>query len=668
MDTSFIDNQFPPEFYDYVTSSDKVDPRIQEVYKALRKYAASSKRKSWLDERRKAQRAVFDNELLSEKDKKDMEDMGQPEVPINKCVIGVANSASMATANKPDIKVYPLRASDPYLAELIKNGIDYVWLHNYGNDVVFDGVEERMIGGIGVFEAYQDINKGPFGSCVIEEGEIDCWYWDEDSRKRDRSDTHLIKAKLRTLEYIKETYDMSPDKIRPIGDPPRDDAVPGKVEDTSTSGDNYRRNTGNSVPHDRPLSSKVWEIEAYMRKVKKEHWAVATPTGAGMEPFLIVIEGAKTKEDVLSAINNIKSTGVVRGGETIPVSDVQYWPRRVTNRMKYVIVGDQLVDQAADSLEENTPELEVENPLGLDSDGDPVLPAVFYYAQRTEKAYYRSPTYYARQINTSLVKRESQFIFAISKNLSAPIVRETGTYWADSKRPDRPGNEIIIGTANRPPSRLVPGAIDLRGLQLRIEHDERNIDDAYGQTEVSKGRVPQNLERMSGRLGGILQDSSYLMQSPAIRGLESALERLGKVILAIILKYWPRSKWESLVTDDKVRSFIPDDEISQPRINPNDNPEAAQDQLDQRQKKWQAAIDKLLSMQMSVADFQVRITAGSSLPTNRMLKEELATEKYRIGLYDRRAALENSDDPHALETAERIDAREMEMAKMKGGM
>lgn len=668
MDTSAIDSQFPKEFYEHV-SSDSVDKRVRWVYRELRKFASSSKRKDWLESREKAQKVVFDSEFFDDNDKQDMAKMGQPEVPINKCVTGVSDSAAVATANKPEIKAFPLRDSDPYLAELVKNGIDYVWLHNYGNDVIFDGVEERMIGGIGVFEGYHDPNKGPLGSCVIEEGEPDCWYWDENSRKRDRSDTHLIKAKMRSVEYIKETYDLPDEKILTIGSSPRDDKQASAMEDTLTSGDNYKHASDAGVPPDGTMSNSVWEIEAHMRKVAKEHWAVAFPaegSPATMEPFLVVIEGAESRNDVKEAISSMRSEGIPRGDMVIPVKDVKYWPRRVTNRIKLVIVGDQLIDQAADSLEDHEPALEMVNPLGMDSDGDPVLPVVFYYAQRTGKAYYRSPTYYAAPINTSLCKREAQFIFAISKNLNAPVVREQGTYWSDSDRPDRPGNELVIGTASRVPTRLQPGAVDLRGLQERILHDERNIDDAYGQTEVAQGKVPQNLERMSGRLGLALQDSSYLMQSPAIRGLESALERLGKVILAIILDKWPRSKWLSLISNDKVRSFVPDEESNSPRPNPNENPEAANVEFAKRRQHWLAALDKLLSLQMNVADFQVRITAGSSLPTNRMFREEMAIEKYRIGLYDRRAALEHSDDPYAVETADRIDKREIEMAQVAG--
>ena len=70
-------------------------------------------------------------------------------------------------------------------------------------------------------------------------------------------------------------------------------------------------------------------------------------------------------------------------------------------------------------------------------------------------------------------------------------------------------------------------------------------------------------------------------------------------------------------------------------------------------------------------DVDIKITAGSSLPTNRIAKEQIAMEKYKIGLYDRKAALEYSDDPKAEEVSSRMDQQERAMIEaeaMKKGM
>ena len=46
----------------------------------------------------------------------------------------------------------------------------------------------------------------------------------------------------------------------------------------------------------------------------------------------------------------------------------------------------------------------------------------------------------------------------------------------------------------------------------------------------------------------------------------------------------------------------------------------------------------------------------------KLAKEQMALEKFAQGLYDRQAALEYSQDPHAKEIAERMDKKEAQMA------
>jgi hypothetical protein len=293
------------------------------------------------------------------------------------------------------------------------------------------------------------------------------------------------------------------------------------------------------------------------------------------------------------------------------------------------------------------------------------LPVVFYYGQKLAKAYYRGPTFYALGPNKSLCKRETQYTLAISKNLTAPIVRErTGSEWRDPEHPDAPGNEILLDKSARVPTRLNPGVIDFAALTNRIEEDKMNIDEAFSLPEVMRGRIPKGVERMSGRLGLALQDTGTIMHNPAIRGLESCLERLGKALLAIILRSWPQYMWESLVTDERINDFRPANDTQSQVADAEKSDELLRQERQERINRWSGAIQKILTNGLGIVDFNIAITAGSSLPTNRLLKEETSIEKYKIGLYDRRAALEFSGEPHAKEIAARMDKREMEMAQM----
>jgi hypothetical protein len=631
-----------------------VNPIVKSVYTSLASYASSDARHDWMNQADECRSAALENKFFTAQEEKEMRDSGQEPHIVNKLVTGVQGASAIATANRPDIKVFPLRESDPYLAEIAKSALEHVWLKNFGNDVTYDVVEEKNISGVGAYYGKLDKNKGPFGAVTFEEEDASLWYWDAESKKRDRSDTHLIKAQLRSISYIKSNYPSLKDKdIVSINDDFTD--KPTTPEDTVTGKDNYAIKPKHSAPEDHTVKRHVWEIEAYMRKTEDAHWAVVVPVQGA--PFVVEFADAKTVKDAQVEIARIEQNGL----DGIQIKSIQYWPRRMDNRYLTVIVGTKIIQQRNDNKQLVD---ELKNPLGVDSDGDPVLPVVFYYGQRTSKAYYRAPTFYALGSNKSLCKRETQYTHAVSKNLSAPIVREeSGTRWKDPTRPDRPGNEILMDKSAREPTRLNPGMIDMASLSAHIQEDKSNIDEAYGLPEVLRGKVPQSLERMSGRLGLALQDTGTIMQNPSIRGLESSLERLGKLLLSIILRSWPRSKWESLVTEDRIREFRPPEDPMNEQADFDKSDELKQQEMMERQEKWAAAVDKITSEGIGVVDFNIAITAGSSLPTNRLLKEETAIEKYKIGLYDRQAALEYSGEPHAKEIAKRMDQREMQMAQ-----
>ena len=70
--------------------------------------------------------------------------------------------------------------------------------------------------------------------------------------------------------------------------------------------------------------------------------------------------------------------------------------------------------------------------------------------------------------------------------------------------------------------------------------------------------------------------------------------------------------------------------------------------------KWVQAIDLIMNQKVSLVNVDVKVSAGSTLPTNRMLKREDAVEMVKAGIYDQEAALDYVDDPHKDQVKERI--------------
>jgi hypothetical protein len=169
-------------------------------------------------------------------------------------------------------------------------------------------------------------------------------------------------------------------------------------------------------------------------------------------------------------------------------------------------------------------------------------------------------------------------------------------------------------------------------------------------------------------------DMAGMMSKPFTRNLEAALERLGKVNMAIILRNWPRSMWERLIEEDERKTWEPESAQKQPTPQEMMNgPQPNQDQQKAQElsAKWEAALELIRPKDptkepgISLIDVDVRVTAGSTMPTNRMARAGLAMEMVKMGIYDPRAALDYIDDPKKDQIAARMEAKEQAMMQMK---
>jgi hypothetical protein len=151
---------------------------------------------------------------------------------------------------------------------------------------------------------------------------------------------------------------------------------------------------------------------------------------------------------------------------------------------------------------------------------------------------------------------------------------------------------------------------------------------------------------------------------------------MAKCIISLMLKHWTRSQWERLIEPDEMKNWVPPEERPQmiqqggggqqagpmqPMMGQQagSRPQLSPEQQAGVQEKWAAALEKLRPMdhtqdpQIDVVDLDIKITSGSSMPTNRIAKLDFALQMADAGVYDRLAVLEYVDDPKA----EEIDAR-----------
>lgn len=612
-----------------IINDKSVDKDVLEVYKKFYKYMTPKERKAWITRRDECWN-IIENNIWTEDEKTEIKDKDQVPVRVQKCNKGVQSHAAIVTDNKPQIKVHPISDNDLYLAELIKRAIDFIWEKNDGSGSVYDLVEERDIGGLGFIDVWVDKSIGVFGSIEFEESPPDDFYFDKNSRKPDFSDTDLIKAKLRTREYIRDHYDdISDDDMAFMTE------LKVQEEGTKSTGvtgaDNYKLPDDDVDRQEKRDMKFVWEIEAWLLKTDKEDWIIQSDT----EYRELTPEDKQQGESYEDACKRL---------------DGIYWPRVLTKREQRIIVGKKLISSEV-------------NPLGIDADGNPVMPKIAYRAQRTRSAYPISPTYYCLDVQKELCKRHMQGIASASESISPPIVEPENVKWIG--KPGNPGSRCIVPkNVAFEPKRMISQNLDFNNFVVLEERDNNYILDQYDSHDVVRGKMPQGSP--SGRVVLALQDMAGTMSKPSLRLLEAALVRLAKVVIAMALKYWPRMMWERLIDEEEMFSWTPDGMVNNdPREANFNSPENVEIKA-----KWQAALKKLDVLdggqQVNLMDLDIKFTAGSSLPTNRMAKNEIAIDLFAKGLYDREAALEFSEDPNKDRIIKRMKSAEAMSARLAG--
>ncbi|MFA6290174.1 MAG: hypothetical protein WC637_00255 [Victivallales bacterium] len=653
---------------DKISTSGAV-PEVIEVYRLLKRYKEDPARVDWeRDVYKRGWDVAFGKQdaMWTEDEKQAMTDKKQIPIAINDCAKGIQGSCAIATANKPGIQVKPIGSSDLYVSELIKRAFDFGWGQNDGNAVIFEGVLESKVGSCGWFDVYWDeskITKWSTGKIVIKSDDPLEYYFDKKSKRPDKRDSHIIKAHLITRNYAKDNYDVTDDDLdfKPVSQ----DEEPGKSSAGSPGEDEYARMESEKAAKDtrsdepgEDEKADVWEIEAWLIKKIKTFCLYSIDDRTG-ELNKFEFKTRKEAENALLKLHEIKQGMAIAQSQqdgiepqVFTIEDVgKIKEIRLEKRVQRIIVGKKLISEEA-------------NPYGTDSDGDPVVPKIPIPHDRSASGFFVGPTYRAIEITRSRNKGRMQAKYILTQNLTAPIVRTEGSKWLRDKVH---GDELVVdkGVPFRP-FRLLPGATTGE-LMAMDQRDEIAINDEYDMSDVMKGKLPPGAD--SGKVVIALQDQAGMMSTPFIgQRVEGCIVKIAKVMLAIMLKHWTRQMWERLIEPDERTTWQPDKEK---KIN-QDTGEPEAPPPDEISLKWEQALELIRPADptkppgIELDELDIKITAGSTMPTNRMAKSMMAIEKVNAGIYDAEAALDYDDDPNK----ERIIARmrQKEQAMMQAGM
>jgi len=636
-----------------VKADNSVKPDVLEVYVSLSAYMGSVYREKWKTQRELAWKAVAESEIWTDEEKKEMTNKGQAPLSTAKLSKGVQGSAAIATANRPAVQVSPVGTGDLYVAELLKRGMYHIWDKNDGNGVVYDAVEEMKTAGLMFIDSRLNPSKGLYGKIEFEECDPLDFYFSPKSRKYDLSDTHIIKAILRTKKYIKDRYGDIPEDDLKFQRQPASDKEDEKKKSAGNDGDNYASDEKEHIPGSEELApEEYWEIEAWMLKTVRENWIVQFgDDGKGSDPIEVRKMEPEEYTEIEKRLKAEKQKIDPEGMTEVEPNKLYLWKRTLEKREQRVIVGKKLIEKS-------------ENPYGVDADGNPIIPIIARKHDRTLNGYPTCPTFKALPWAKEKSKARMQYNFAVSHMTSAPIREPIGCKWIGN--PGSPDSRVIVPKdAAFPPDRMSPGSMDVGLMLQREQAADADIQDIYDLQDVMIGKNPAGNEKMAWRAVWALQEAGGTMSQPHIRKVESAITQLGKTVIAIAIRHWPRQQWERLLEEDEWSRWMPEEDKGRLEKESADQGgefdiEKEPDVQEQIRQKWGRALELIETEKVDLLKYDVSIHAGSSMPTNRMMKQQIAMDMVSAGIYDQQAALEYVDDPKKDEITARTKAMQQQ--------
>jgi hypothetical protein len=383
----------------------------------------------------------------------------------------------------------------------------------------------------------------------------------------------------------------------------------------------------------------VWEIEAMLLKTVDEF--IATITVQGMEPLIKRYrKDNNTKKDVEAGIITEVLSNPLYANVPPEAIKLDLLDTKVEIRVHRLIVGKKLIKQKNEKGEELD---EIENPYGEDPDGDPVLKLNLLKHSNTKTAYPTCPTTFALPINREKNKRRSQHIYLTSK-LNHPVIKEKGEVKWIGKAGGL-GARVKLGQTGD--VEYMQGQVATQDFLIHDRQCDNDIDDQYDTPDVIRGKNPPNANDQSGRAIANLQDFAGVMSAPFIRKYEAFVVRIGRSTLSAMLKYWKRHQWEALIDETDWKTWLPDEQ----RIQLKQQSQGETDLQPNEQyvkKQWTDALNRICPIEdepdIDIMDIDIKVTAGSSMPTSRIAKNAEALEKVKMGLLDPETYWEQTDD------------------------
>lgn len=614
------------------TQNKEQDDLLKKVYQRFNRAKDAQCRKDFLTDCQTAKRN-FKGHPFTEEQEKEMKDAGIPPVKVARGTTNALKLSSILTAKRPELKAVPIGKGDIGVATLCQRAFRKIWDENTGNMKN----NTLVLGAVREGEHHFNVKSEHYGLrddvkillSVLEGGEI---VFDPDmSPGNPESWGYKIKYRAISPEQAKDLYKLGPDDLYYIAEaqPDKDsgsdhDSEPGgKYEDGSKGKEETKRT--------------VWELEYYeKRKYQEKYWL--DPGDSEQMPQLYPrsddgaeLENAKKNLKIKYTIQDVDGSTKIDPRYEEHVNSIKAITVTKTDLRYVLICGKKFIDDKI-------------NPYQEDSRKDPIDPIITLKNINIGEVYARGNMFFASGPLQEISKRRGQSIACVAATLGSPIMVNDNdvtllsneTWKKDISKPKAILHYKSQDGTNKPEAlyQTIPDLSRVFQLEDRAQND---LNDVFNlAADVMRGE--QGKGRMSGRLAGMLKEFGMEGNSYLLAALEEVFRKLGVCFLAIALNEWPFRYWESLLEKE--------DYNEKGELKP----------------AYQEALKKIASKNITIMDLDVGIRSGSSLPSSRAERLDMAIELATTAvpptaIYDAEAVLEYIDDPQAADVLERRNQR-----------
>lgn len=601
--------------------------KLRKIYTHFKKARDSIKRKDFETSVNDAKR-VFKGTIFDPAVEAEMKNRGIPAVKVARGTTNALRFASILTANRPELKALPKGRGDGAVATLIQRAFTKIWEENNGNQKNFRTVLGTIRDGLSHYNAWTE-KYGLRGDVKIKFNKLDGKnvYYDPDTSEDGLEDwAYRIVARAISPAEAKELYGLEEKDLYYSGiEPPSEDSdlmthdsIPGGQYDDVQGGQQNRKKI-------------VWEIEHYEQTKTKRRYILDRAT---MQP----IPAGNSLEEA----NQVKINATYQSPSEVPMEQRFSNLEVVERDMSYsLVVGNRILD-------------DTQNPYGRDQLYEPVDPIVPIVNIPVGELYPRGNMYFAVGPLEEICKRRGQSIAVVAATMGSPILFKEGTINVQKWNQEISKPRALLGHNADPdekPTPLYQPGPDLSRVFALEDRALQDLNDVFNLTPVMMGQ--QDTGRMSGRLAAMLKEFGMEGNSYFLSTVEEAFRKLGVALIVMAIKEWPFQYWERLLEDE-------DKDPITGELMP----------------AYIGALQKIQQKDVSIIDYDIGIRSGSSLPTNRMARLDMAIELsttpvHPDAVYDAEAVLTYLDDPQAQGIIDRKSKVKQLMAqgeKMAGEM